>query len=116
MCRSISQQSKERAGGVRKGGGRREIGKEKGVRRRRKNGEESGREWEVGRGVEVEGGEGGEKGGRKEGKEGGKEMKKNERMSTKTYDQQMWNDMEIPHVKVFQVLGVRLISMQVMAK
>ena len=47
---------------------------------------------------------------------GGKETKKNERMSMKTYDQQRWNDMEIPCVKVFQVLGVRLISTQIMAK
>ena len=75
VCRSFPQQPSDRVGGVRKGGGR-EIGKEKGLRRRRKNGEGSGREWEMRRGVDVEVGEEGEERGRKEGKERGKRKEK----------------------------------------
>ena len=65
------------------------------------NGEKSGRERDVGKGVVVEEGE---EGGRKEGKKSGK---KNERMSVKIHHQQRWNDKEILSSRCKSVPGAK---------
>ena len=82
--------------------------------------EKWGGEWEgMGSGKRSGGGRGRRgRGWSKEERQGeeGKERKKNARMSLKIYDQQRWNDIKFPSVKVFQVLRDRLITTPMAAK